>query len=107
MACLEVVTAGHTVLKGERMANKVTFLSASALLVLGLIGSAHAAPQMEDHVPRCTPGYQPCIRNFRSDVDCAGGEGNGPRFTRPGVVYRVHGTDRYGLDSDNDHRGCE
>lgn len=55
----------------------------------------------------CTPGYRPCIANRASDVDCYGGSGNGPRYTRPGVVYRVQGADRYGLDADNDHRGCE
>lgn len=88
------------------MKEKLRYLSLAALLVLGLIGSAQAAPQPE-RGQRCTPGYQPCIRNFRSDVDCAGGGGNGPRYTRPGVVYHVHGADRYDLDSDNDHRGCE
>jgi resuscitation-promoting factor RpfB len=56
---------------------------------------------------RCTPGYRPCIPLRRSDVDCYGGSGNGPRYTRPGVVYRVFGSDRYGLDADNDGRGCE
>jgi len=55
----------------------------------------------------CTPGYRPCIANRSSDVDCYGGSGNGPRYTRAGVVYRVRGADRYGLDADNDGRGCE
>jgi hypothetical protein len=54
---------------------------------------------------RCTPGYRPCIPNRPSD--CYGGGGNGPRFTAPGVVYRVRGSDRYRLDADNDGRGCE
>lgn len=56
---------------------------------------------------RCTPGYRPCIPNRRTDVDCYGGGGDGPRYTRPGVVYRVFGNDRYRLDADNDGRGCE
>lgn len=55
----------------------------------------------------CTPGYRPCIPNRPSDVDCYGGGGNGPRYTKPGVVYRVWGRDRYRLDADNDGRGCE
>jgi len=55
----------------------------------------------------CTPGYKPCIPNKPSDVDCYGGGGNGPRYTRPGVVYKVTGYDRYRLDADHDHRGCE
>jgi resuscitation-promoting factor RpfB len=56
----------------------------------------------------CTAGYKPCIANKASDVDCYGGSGNGPRYTRPGVVYTVRrGYDRYRLDADHDGEGCE
>lgn len=51
----------------------------------------------------CTRGYIPCLHPA-SDYDCAGGSGNGPRYT--GQV-RVTGSDPYGLDSDNDGLGCE
>jgi hypothetical protein len=62
--------------------------------------------QRGDNGGNCTSGYEPCIPRG-SDVDCAGRGGNGPRFTRPGVVYRVRGDDPYGLDDDHDGRGCE
>jgi len=52
----------------------------------------------------CTPGYSPCIPPA-SDVDCAGGSGNGPEYVQ-GPVY-VTGPDIYGLDRDNDGVGCE
>ena len=55
----------------------------------------------------CTPGYSPCLPLGPSDYDCAGGSGNGPAYTEPGVVYQVSGSDPYGLDADNDGRGCE
>ena len=56
----------------------------------------------------CTPGYSPClVYHGGADYDCAGGSGNGPYYTRPGVVYRVTGSDPYGLDADNDGYGCE
>ena len=56
----------------------------------------------------CTPGYSPClVYRGGADYDCYGGGGNGPYYTRPGVVYRVTGSDPYGLDADNDGRGCE
>jgi hypothetical protein len=56
----------------------------------------------------CTPGYSPCIPNKPSDVDCWGGNGNGPRYTAPHTTYTVKkGSDRYGLDSDKDGLGCE
>jgi hypothetical protein len=56
----------------------------------------------------CTPGYSPCLLNHNyTDYDCAGGSGNGPYYTEPGVTYRVTGSDPYGLDADNDGYGCE
>jgi len=53
--------------------------------------------------PNCTPGYSPCLPPA-SDYDCAGGSGDGPKYT--GFV-RVTGSDPYGLDADNDGLGCE
>jgi hypothetical protein len=52
----------------------------------------------------CTPGYSPCIP-IGSDVDCAGGSGDGPRYV-VGPVY-VTGSDPYDLDADGDGIGCE
>jgi hypothetical protein len=51
----------------------------------------------------CHPSYSPCVPII-SDVDCDGGEGNGPAFT--GRV-QVIGSDVYGLDRDGDGIGCE
>jgi hypothetical protein len=56
----------------------------------------------------CTPGYSPCLADHGgADYDCAGGSGNGPYYTAPGVVYTVTGSDPYDLDSNGDGRGCE
>lgn len=52
----------------------------------------------------CTPGYSPCIPQG-SDVDCAGGSGNGPRYVAGPIT--VTGSDPYRLDSNNDGVGCE
>ena len=51
----------------------------------------------------CTLGYSPCIL-LGPDVDCIGGSGDGPRYTG---YHTVSGYDPYGLDYDNDGRGCE
>jgi outer membrane biosynthesis protein TonB len=51
----------------------------------------------------CHPSYDPCVP-IVSDVDCAGGGGNGPVYT--GRV-RVIGPDEYDLDRDGDGVGCE
>jgi resuscitation-promoting factor RpfB len=64
------------------------------------------APPPPPPPSNCTPGYSPCLPPA-SDYDCAGGSGNGPAYTEPGVTYRVTGYDPYGLDADNDGYGCE
>jgi hemolysin type calcium-binding protein len=61
-------------------------------------------PSTGDGGGDCTAGYSPCIPTG-SDVDCAGGTGNGPRYV-DGPVY-VTGSDPYGLDADGDGVGCE
>ena len=53
----------------------------------------------------CHPSYRGACVPIASDVDCAGGSGNGPRYVQ-GPVYVV-GNDVYDLDSDGDGVGCE
>jgi endonuclease YncB( thermonuclease family) len=56
----------------------------------------------------CTPGYSPClVYHGGADYDCYGGGGNGPYYTAAGVVYKVTGSDPYGLDSNANGLGCE
>lgn len=52
----------------------------------------------------CNPNYSGCVPND-SDVDCAGGSGNGPSYVQGPV--QIIGSDPYGLDADNDGVGCE
>jgi endonuclease YncB( thermonuclease family) len=56
--------------------------------------------------PDCHPSYQgACVPIGVSDVDCAGGSGNGPYYVRGPVD--VVGPDVYDLDRDGDGIGCE
>ena len=56
-------------------------------------------------VANCHPSYTgACLDPNASDYDCAGGSGDGPKYT--GTVTVV-GPDEYGLDSDGDGVGCE
>jgi resuscitation-promoting factor RpfB len=55
--------------------------------------------------PRCDPNYSGACVPIASDVDCAGGSGNGPAYVQGPV--RVVGTDVYGLDADGDGIGCD
>jgi hypothetical protein len=52
----------------------------------------------------CNANYSGCVP-IASDVDCAGGDNNGPAWVTGPV--RVLGTDVYGLDADHDGLGCE
>lgn len=52
----------------------------------------------------CDPNYEGACVPIASDVDCAGGSGNGPEYVQGPV--RVVGTDIYGLDRDGDGIGC-
>lgn len=53
----------------------------------------------------CDPNYEGACVPIASDVDCAGGSGNGPEYVR-GPVCAV-GSDIYGLDRDGDGVACE
>ena|SRR5215204_5024878 len=53
---------------------------------------------------QCDPNYSGCVP-IASDVDCAGGSGNGPAYVKGPV--KVIGKDIYRLDRDGDGIGCE
>lgn len=53
----------------------------------------------------CDPNYAGACVPIASDVDCAGGSGNGPAYVKGPVT--VVGRDIYGLDSNGDGVGCE
>lgn len=52
----------------------------------------------------CDPNYDSCVP-IASDVDCAGGSGNGPEYVDGPVA--VIGRDIYGLDRDGDGIACD
>jgi resuscitation-promoting factor RpfB len=54
---------------------------------------------------QCDPNYSGACVPIASDVDCAGGSGNGPAYVQGPV--RVVGTDIYDLDRDGDGTACD
>lgn len=66
--------------------------------------STQAPPETENPESKCDPNYSGCVP-IASDVDCAGGSGNGPAYVRGPVL--VIGSDIYDLDRDGDGIGCE
>jgi hypothetical protein len=64
-----------------------------------------APPPPRPPSSNCTPGYDPCIPDEGTDVDCEGGGADGPRYVE-GPVY-VTGSDPYDLDRDGNGVGCQ
>lgn len=62
----------------------------------------HVAPALGSG---CDPNYSSGCVPIASDVDCAGGSGDGPAYVS-GTV-RVVGNDPYGLDADDNGWGCD
>ncbi|MDN3311013.1 G5 domain-containing protein [Microbacterium oryzae] len=63
------------------------------------------APEAAQPSNGCDPNYADACVPIASDVDCAGGSGNGPAYFDG--VARVVGTDIYDLDRDGDGFACE
>jgi FKBP-type peptidyl-prolyl cis-trans isomerase len=67
--------------------------------------AAQAAPSTSSSSSSCDPNYSgACLDPNASDYDCAGGSGDGPKYTGPVTVV---GVDHYGLDADGDGQACE
>ncbi|CAN3129797.1 Excalibur domain protein [Mycobacterium sp. smrl_JER01] len=64
----------------------------------------HGAPLPAQQEP-CDPNYSGACVPIASDVDCAGGSGNGPAYVSGPV--RVIGSDIYDLDRDGNGIACE
>lgn len=84
-------------------------LTLAALLLTAGCSRTSSAPNNQiasqaNKASACDPNYSGCVP-IASDVDCAGGRGNGPAYVKGPV--KVIGKDIYGLDRDGDGIGCE
>ena len=101
----ETVTSGTTgtvLRQSPSGANRAAPGSVVEIVLASVVRPVAAAPAAPAP-SNCTPGYSPCLAPA-SDYDCAGGSGDGPKYT--GFV-RVTGSDPYGLDADGDGAACE
>ena len=71
------------------------------------IRTAQADRNVSAHEPgrRCHPSYVGACLPLATDVDCAGGRGDGPVYVRGPI--RVVGPDSHRLDRDGDGIACE
>jgi len=70
---------------------------------VGIAGPRPAVPAQQNS--DCHPNYSGACVPIARDVDCAGGNGNGPEYVQ-GPVY-VIGEDVYELDREGDGVACE
>ncbi|MFF1883769.1 hypothetical protein ACFVVC_20100 [Pseudarthrobacter sp. NPDC058196] len=87
-----------------KAAQQAAAAQAAAAAATAAKAPAPQAPAAPGTNPGCDPNYSGCVP-IASDVDCAGGSGNGPAYVRGPV--QVIGRDIYGLDADHDGVGCE
>jgi hypothetical protein len=95
----EITYAGGKLLSKHMLRTVVTKRPVTQVRV---VGTKVAQPKPTGR--GCDPNYTGCVP-IASDVDCAGGSGNGPAYVAGPV--RVIGIDIYGLDRDKDGIGCE
>jgi resuscitation-promoting factor RpfB len=92
----------------RKLDEEVTREPVNEVIVVGT-GQPEPEPEPEpeeDAGSNCHPDYSGvCVPAGVSDVDCAGGSGNGPAYVR-GPVY-IEGGDPYDLDRDGDGVACE
>ncbi len=94
----------------QAAADKAAAEAAAAKAAADAAAKAQVQPKAVPAAPpaqgNCDPNYAGACVPIASDVDCAGGSGNGPAYVRGPVT--VVGTDIYQLDgNDNDGIGCE
>lgn len=89
----------------RRVGTEVTREPVDRVVVVGTKPAEPDPPEEEEEESDCHPSYADVCVPFASDVDCAGGSGDGPAYVRGPV--RVVGPDVYDLDRDGDGVACE
>jgi hypothetical protein len=101
-----VKTLTHTITlsDGVEVSRKTTEATTTEPVTEVTAIGTYVAPPTPPKASNCDPNYSGCVP-IASDVDCAGGSGNGPAYVAGPI--RVIGSDIYGLDRDGDGIGCE
>lgn len=87
----------------EKVSSKLTRQPVDKVVA---VGTKEPEPEPEPEPESdCHPSYSGACVPIASDVDCAGGTGDGPAYVK-GPVY-VIGDDEYDLDRNNDGVACE
>ncbi len=84
-----------------------TYVKRKPVEQVKLVGThveAEVEPEAETTSSGCDSNYDPCVP-IASDVDCAGGSGDGPEYVDGPVT--VVGDDVYDLNRDDDNIACD
>jgi hypothetical protein len=85
---------------------RLVLLITLLVLFLAFAPTGHTAPPLpQQQGSNCDSNYEGACVPIASDVDCAGGSGNGPAYVQGPV--RVVGNDIYELDRGGDGMACE
>lgn len=87
------------------MRPRLSLITASTTLLLVAGGMIAIPARQANAEDGCDPNYADACVPIASDVDCAGGSGNGPEYVQGPL--RVIGTDIYDLDRDGDGIACD
>jgi resuscitation-promoting factor RpfB len=101
----EVTTVDGVQTEKKLVGEKVTRRPVTEVTVIGTKTLPKPKPKPKPEPKgQCDPNYGGCVP-IASDVDCAGGSGNGPAYVEGPVD--VTGDDIYDLDRDHDGVACE
>ena len=93
----------------EKISEAVTIPPVPKIIANGTKVQVAASPTQptpaQNPTSSCDPNYSGACVPIASDVDCAGGSGNGPAYVKGPV--KVIGKDIYDLDRDGNGIGCE
>jgi hypothetical protein len=106
VAGVRTLTYRVTLTNGRQTAKKLikSEVTRRPITKVVAIGTKEAEPPLGSG-SGCDPNYSGACVPVASDVDCAGGSGNGPKYVDGPV--RVVGTDIYDLDRDGDGIACD
>lgn len=99
---IEVTTLDGKEISRKEVKNEITKAPVNKVILVGTYIAPAPAPQPRSS---CDPNYAGACVPVASDVDCAGGSGNGPAYVSGPVT--VIGSDIYDLDRDGNGTGCE
>jgi hypothetical protein len=101
----EVVTEDGVEVSRSLVEERTSVEPVNEVIAIGTKEQVVAPPPAPEPAGDCDSNYADACVPIASDVDCAGGSGNGPAYVDGPV--RIVGSDVYDLDNDGDGIACD